>query len=54
MIEINEYQRSTSLFKIYQLQSQIYQRLFQRSHIFDQFNKQKQVVKLKNSKTISI
>ena len=54
MIEIDKCEESTSFSKICQLQSQIHQELLQRSHIFNQFDDQRQTLKLKNQKTISI
>ena len=48
MIEIDKCEKSTNLFKICQLQSQIHQKLFQEDYTFNQFNDQKQILKLKN------
>ena len=54
MIEVDECKGSTNFLKICQLQSQIHQKLFQKNHIFDKIDDQKQIVKLRNLKATNI
>ena len=51
LITINKREGSTSFSRICQLQSQIHKELFEESHIFDQFDDKRQILKLGTQRT---